>query len=280
MFNSIARVVYKYWKRSLLLGRPCMDVAPVFVNSLPKSGTHLVTSILDSSGVAINSYEHIIERDFCAGGAKGFSQQRDCNYERLRKFLKRVTNGHYMTAHLGFDDFVMVALKDCGMNVVNVIRDPRDLAVSHAFYVLKNKYHFLHKSYKQMESFDDCLMASIVGIKESSGVGLESIDVRLDYYKDWLLANDVLTLRFEHIVGEKGGASIETFRDEVGRLLVHIGVAPSRVNWDHLEENFWGTKSNTFRKGKIGDWKNHFKVEHEEAFYLVAGNMLLTYGYE
>lgn len=39
-------------------------------------------------------------------------------------------------------------------------------------------------------------------------------------------------------------------------------------------------RSTTFRKGQIGDWQNHFKDEHKQAFKEVAGETLINLGYE
>ena len=35
----------------------------------------------------------------------------------------------------------------------------------------------------------------------------------------------------------------------------------------------------TFRKGEIGDWRNHFAPEHEQAYLASAGEHLAAYGY-
>jgi hypothetical protein len=42
----------------------------------------------------------------------------------------------------------------------------------------------------------------------------------------------------------------------------------------------WSVTSPTFRKGTIGDWRNHFEPEHKTAFRELAGQALIELGYE
>ena len=42
----------------------------------------------------------------------------------------------------------------------------------------------------------------------------------------------------------------------------------------------WSQDSSTFRKGTIGDWRNHFTEEHKAAFKEVAEAELIKLGYE
>jgi hypothetical protein len=42
----------------------------------------------------------------------------------------------------------------------------------------------------------------------------------------------------------------------------------------------YGKGSLTFRKGRTGDWQNHFTEAHKNAFKAVAGDALIELGYE
>ncbi|WP_446348093.1 sulfotransferase domain-containing protein [Coleofasciculus sp. F4-SAH-05] len=46
-----------------------------------------------------------------------------------------------------------------------------------------------------------------------------------------------------------------------------------------MAKNVFYKKSRTFRKGTIGDWRNHFTNEHKQAFKDVCGDILIKMGY-
>ncbi|WP_408006224.1 sulfotransferase domain-containing protein [Pseudalkalibacillus sp. A8] len=68
------------------------------------------------------------------------------------------------------------------------------------------------------------------------------------------------------IVGFLYGSSLDT---DTKSLLV-----------EQMIKNVNPSKSITFRKGLIGDWKNEFDLEVTNAFKEVAGSLLIELGYE
>jgi hypothetical protein len=160
-----------------------------------------------------------------------------------------------------------------------LLRDPRDVAVSHVHYVTDMQPNHIHHAYyrDELHSFDERLQVSILG-KPDSDLDFPNIYERFAPYLGWLERPQVLVLRFEDF--------IKYPRETIGRTLDHATgrgfplrksqAEAIRVLGEHLNP----TRSPTFRSGKAGGWREAFSPENKRLFKEVAGEMLLTLGYE
>jgi hypothetical protein len=55
---------------------------------------------------------------------------------------------------------------------------------------------------------------------------------------------------------------------------------PRQLILESLESSINPRRSPTFRSGKTGEWKKHFTKEHKRIFKEVAGDLLVSLGYE
>jgi hypothetical protein len=88
-----------------------------------------------------------------------------------------------------------------------------------------------------------------------------------------------MMVKFEDLVGPRGGGSAETQKRTVERVARHVGLEPEERMMRTVEENIFGV-SNTFRKGQIGGWREEFSEEHARAAREIAGPLLVKLGYE
>jgi hypothetical protein len=187
-----------------------------------------------------------------------------------------------MTAHFPARPQLTSILGELDYKNVVIFRDPRDTAVSAAFFITGLKRHFLHERFnRDLKTMEDRIMAAITGLPpDATGRRLPSIARRVARYKSWLYEPDTYICRFENLVGIHGGGSEEQQRNEIKGIARHIGRELVPGQMDTVIAKTWSRTSATFRKGAIGDWRNHFTEEHKAAFKEVAGRELMELGYE
>ena len=96
----------------------------------------------------------------------------------------------------------------------------------------------------------------------------------------WIGGPGVHVCRFEDLVGERGGGSAERQLLAIEAIGEHIQRPLGRDQAKAIATRTWSQKSSTFRKGVIGDWRNHFTDEHRRVFKDEAGKELVQLGYE
>ena len=105
-----------------------------------------------------------------------------------------------------------------------------------------------------------------------------------DYYKSFLpfiYSKNCVTVRFEDLVGERGGGSAERQAKVIWQIAAHVGKNITLEQSQAIgKEMFGGT--GTFREGTIDGWKKHFTPAVKQAFKNVPGanELLIALGYE
>ena len=90
----------------------------------------------------------------------------------------------------------------------------------------------------------------------------------------------VLTIRFEDLVGSKGGGSdVLQARcvTDIARFL-GIDIAAEMVN--EICNVIWEAKGRTFRKGQIGTWREVLTQEMLAVYYATARDITRKWGYD
>lgn len=248
----------------------------VFANSQPKSGTHLLTAVLANLPDMLHNGTHY-------SWGRYADRTGTIDWVRLGAALRRVRDGQFVSGHLPGDEQAKRLLAHLGFRVLMIHRDPRDVVVSDVFYMLKRDHHPHHHRFANvLQSFDERLRYSIAGWDaDEHGPGRPSIGTRIDHYAPWWEdPGHAYTCRFEELIGPRGGGSVE-------QQLAHIrGIAdyldrPLRDDQvEQIADRAFSARSATFRKGRIGDWTNHFTDEHRRLFKAVASEQLIRLGYE
>jgi len=160
-----------------------------------------------------------------------------------------------------------------------ILRDPRDVAVSLVYYVTEmEKNHPLHQYYSStLRSFDERLLASIQGV-DLPHLRSHDIGRRMEAYMGWLAHPDVHFIRFENLIEDRRSA-LEAITDHFLRRVETLSASRGKIV-EALDLSIDPSRSPTFRSGKTGEWKKHFKEEHKRAFKDVAGDLLIKLEYE
>ncbi len=241
--------------------------------SFPKSGTHLLDQILlGFSKVApfakrLHSFYAEYEGET---GRKRVPEQALAWLDSLRPL-------DVASAHLFARPEAAARATSGGFVPYFIFRDPRDVVVSHVFYVTDMEARHVHHDYYQsLPDFDARLKVSILG-RPDAGIEFPDIAARFAPYLGWLDHPEVLTIHFEDLIHERT-ATLTRIMDH---LLARAPIpAPRERILDALETAINPSKSPTFRSGKTGEWKKYFKEEHKRVFKEVAGDLLVKLGYE
>lgn len=276
--SLVRRAVYQSEKRMqrrrfASLSAP-IDGWPTLLGiSFPKSGTHLLDQILlgFSKVAPFSTRLHSFYAEY-----EGDSGRRRSMPATLA-WINSLGPLDVASAHLFAAPEIVQRVASNAFVPYFIYRDPRDVAVSHVFYVTEMEpRHVHHEYYAGLPDFDARLKTSILGRPE---IDLEfpNIAGRFAPYMGWLDQPQVLKLQFEELVNERSRA--------LGRILDHFldGVplaTPRGQIIECLETAINPKRSPTFRSGKTGEWKKYFSPEHKALFKAVSGEMLVKLGYE
>jgi hypothetical protein len=272
---------YRIYARSLFF----LPEPHIFVDSMPKTGTHLLTNILKNLPKTMMSGIHIPHWQCHDGPAKrGLIHEFVPDRTKFEEFLSRANAGQIVTAHFPWRAEIAETLHDKGYAVVFNIRDPRDLLVSQLKYVVGLRRHYLQERMTtEFANDDERLMALIVGAPprtENETAPIQPFSERIGQFVGWLGCPRVYVSRFETLVGPRGGGDAQAQRREIAGVAAHVGRPLDDPALDALIDRVAKRGSFTFRRGVIGDWRNHFKEEHKAAFKQQAGQALIDLGYE
>jgi hypothetical protein len=274
-----AKLVRRWLRRlrqSARYGHLSLQDAPVlFANSFPKSGTHLLTQVLqgfprfsptvDSGLPAIVTFQGDTGRPRSSG--------------EIIHDLQRLLPGDIAYGHLHALPEVADFLSQAGMAAYFILRDPRDVVISHVHYVTEMEPgHIHHRYYTQaLHSFNERLRTSILGIPDPA-IPFPDICQRFLPYLGWIDCTLVLTLRYEDFLENRSEALGRVYDQAVQRGLPALTSREEATRL--LESSIDPKRSPTFRSGKAGGWRTQFSPENKQLFKDIAGDLLVQLGYE
>lgn len=241
--------------------------------SFPKSGTHLLDQILlgFSKVAPFSTRLHSFYAEY-----EGESGRKRTEAE-TRAWLDSLRPLDVTSAHLFATPEAVKRVASPDFVPYFIFRDPRDVVVSHVFYVTDMEpSHVHHAYYQSLTDFNARLRVSILG-QPDAGVEFPDIAGRFAPYLGWLDQAWVLKIHFEDLVNDRPA--------ELARILDHFLkrvplATPRETILGYLEAAINPQRSPTFRSGKTGEWRKYFTEEHKRIFKEVAGDLLIKLGYE
>ena len=249
------------------------DAPPIFGNSKPKSGSHLLLQILNGF-TKIMPYKYVEAEPVRTIEKEG---RRKTEAEILSE-LKRIPPGVVGWGYVEASPENVAFL--CQPSRVNyfMYRDPRDMLVSQVFFATDmHEEHGMHEFYKSLPDFGERLKVAITCIDRD---GLYMVGVRQRYAAvfEWLEQEHVMCIRFEDLIHNRD-ATLDAMLDEVESVGYKIPT-PRETALSILVKAIQPKKSRTFRSGKTGGWREHFTEEYKDLFKDVTGDLLVKLGYE
>jgi Sulfotransferase domain len=258
------------YRRLTLAGVPVL-----LANSFPKSGTHLLTQVLQGFPVIGPAVDSGLPAIVTYEGNSGRQRQA----AEILVDLQRLKAGDLAYGHIHALPEAVRFLCRPGYAAYFILRDPRDVVVSHVHYVTEMEPNHIHHRYycQELHTFDERLAVSILGRPDDS-IPFPNVQARFEPYLGWLDHPEVLVLHFEDFIQRQ--------QLTLGRVLDHAvqrgfplqASRPEAIQT--LADSIDPQRSPTFRSGKVGGWRDQFSAENKRLFKQVAGDLLLRLGYE
>lgn len=205
---------------------------PIFLNSLPKSGTHLLSkAVMGIPNIAHSGY-HLDRKTIAQFVDEGvdypFEGRDDMHIPRdfpwIEKLLQAVQPGQYITSHMLYNPPMYNLLKNMNFKIILMMRDPRDVVVSWADFMKKEETHLLFPFLSQKD-LDFRITIGIRGAtKEITGIirqpsiseliighfewvtqpGPFLVKVEDLGHFEWVTRAGTFLVKFEDLIGEKG----------------------------------------------------------------------------
>lgn len=249
------------------------EAPPIFGNSKPKSGSHLLLQILNGF-TQIMPYKYVevepVRTITKAGRRKSESDILDD--------LKRAPNGVIGWGYVDATKENVSFLTAAGRVNYFIYRDPRDMLISQVFFATDmHEEHGMHAYYNSLPDFNTRLNIAITGI-DKDGLYMVSVKQRYEGVFEWLGQKNVMCLRFEDLINDRD-VTLNSMLNEIEKTGYKIPT-PRAKAIAVLVEAIQPKKSHTFRSGKTGGWKTYFTDEHKKLFKEIAGDLVMRLGYE
>ncbi|GJQ35451.1 MAG: hypothetical protein JETCAE01_14610 [Anaerolineaceae bacterium] len=249
------------------------EAPPIFGNSKPKSGSHLLLQILNGF-TRIMPYKYVEAEPVRTITKDGRRKTEEEILDELIRIPRGVIGWGYVDATPENASFLTAS----GRVNFFIYRDPRDMLVSQVFFATDmHEEHGMHEYYNSLPDFNARLNVAITGI-EKGGLKMVSVKQRYEGVFQWLEQKNVMSLRFEDLINNRD-ATLLAMLDEVEKTGYKIPTQREKA-LQILVDAIQPKKSHTFRSGKTGGWKEHFNKEHKKLFKDVAGDLLVKLRYE
>jgi tetratricopeptide (TPR) repeat protein len=246
--------------------QPMMLSSPVVACSVPKSGTILLRNILKSilgDNLVIPSNSFI----------------RPLATAEYLLALPSLTNRVYV-GHIWYSEDL--AKKLSSIPKIVLIRDPRDNVISYTNFMDRIAKGGLVEEYWSKKEWDEKLSTMIFGlnIRLRWKTYPSVFNSYLNHALKWAGPN-TLIVRYEDIIGTRFGGNDKTVIKTMKSIMDFIGVQIDEETLaGRIAQGSDPSKSDTFRFGGKGNWRQEFKPHHVTQMKAVAPTLVSTLGYE
>lgn len=277
--KNTARLGRRFYRRACKRfqsgGSDLMHTPRLFSNSFPKSGTHWLTQVMQGLPAVSSAVDSGLSAVITFEGDSG----RERPDAEILRDLNRFLPGDTGYGHLHARPAIMERLTQPDWCTFFILRDPRDIVVSHVFYVTEMEPNHVHHDYyaHTLHTFDERLRTSILG-RPDVDHPFPNIRERFLPYLGWMNQSSVLSLRYEEAIAHP--------QQTIGSILDHavsrglVLTCPRDLAVDKLLSGMDPSRSPTFRQGKSGGWRTHFTPEMTQVFKDTTGDLLVQLGYE
>jgi hypothetical protein len=265
----------------------------VFANSVQKSGTHLLLQLLALLGVPRyprwrldpewtrerSVGKRLLMRPPGVGRPIPIGQGVDASSWWIERLAAAMPEPSSLLGHASWSPELAALLDEVGLRTICIVRDPRDVVVSYAHFVVKiGKDKITRRpEHKALMALPDHAARLRVMIEGNEGTA--SVPSRFRAFLPWRSQPGVLVLRFEDLVGAAGGGDDAAQRRDVARVAQFLGSPRSDDEIAHVGRSVWGGTP-TFRKGQIGQWREELTPELLALAHREMDGLLVELGYE
>lgn len=229
---------------------------PLFIISIPKSGTHLLYKLAEVLGYA----QGVVHEEFPVPGQWYCVEYSNSHTVARDFFVDTVRRSPFGNRHHAF----------ASAPAVFIYRHPLDVLVSEAnYYHREGKTAFA--GYLSPLSFEQ----RIHRLLDDPWL-LGSIRDRIAGFAPWLDFPNVIPVSFEELVGAEGGGS----REDQMRLIWSLQLKLQVPGAPHdFADRVFDRDSPTFYQGRIGAWRASLSEDHLARFRALNQDFMEAFGY-
>jgi hypothetical protein len=255
----------------------------VLVNTLPKSGTHLL-----SKAVELLGYREHFDHPDTAAATPMFLNYRETknsvekqNFSLLatetmipigtlvpfqvavpmvRQWLAAIAPSRYILGHITWTADLAPLLAELKFRHIAIIRDPRAVVASLLAFILDTrgmpKPHFLEADFKKLSRLEQLDLLLNGGYAPEAGLQIQSFAQVYRAMLAWQHEPNCLLVRFEDLIGEQGGGDEQRQQQTMVKIAQHLNcpvTAPMPT--------VYNPSARTFRQGKIDSWKDSLAAD-------------------
>ncbi len=174
----------------------------------------------------------------------------------LNKTLS-INDNQYLSGHAAYSEQLDHLVRSKGLKMLQIYRDPRAVLVSWAKYVVEeeNSWYTFHDFFKAMDLRKR--IRFLIQGGDINGIYYSSFREVIERSGGWINSDNVVVVKFEDLVGSKGGGSDEIQREAISKILKHVGKELQGNELDKVQTNLFGG-THTFRGGQIDGWIRDF----------------------
>ncbi len=239
---------------------------PVVVNSLPKSGTHLLLQMARA-----------IPHTRYLGGfvAHAWSVTlRERPPAAIRRRLARLLAGEVVGAHIRHHPDTAAWFRIHPAIHLFIHRDPRDVVLSEEAYLTgMAPWHRLHRVLRRVPDREERLRLLIEGIP---GI-YPDIGARVRGFTAWLEEEGVIGVRYEDLQGPDRRQAIHRIAERIVARAPAYG--PVAELAERMERAIDPQRSHTFREGGTEKWRRRLSADLLRRIMDLAGDEIRRLGY-
>lgn len=253
------------------------DRPPFLINAFPKSGTHLVAQICRplaepnptfAARVGMRPLRYIATHGYGGWGTRFRSMKS------VIEDLELLEQNQFGAGHLAAVEDVISWFRERRASMIFVYRDLRDIAVSETYHIeapAEWLYHPFKKKINRLQDHQERLRAVISGYD-----GYPGLRFRWEQYAAWLDFEWVLPVRFRDARLEPE----QTAQAILGYLEWRTGIHYDDGFVELMVKSITPSGSPTFRKGRVGDWREEFDEETRELANVAFGDWTVGLGFD
>ena len=224
---------------------------PILVNSLPKSGTHLMMQIAEALPGARQYGSFIAQRPSWAAWTRDTAQ--------IEARIARIAPGEVLGAHLHHSPRIARALARRNVLHLFIYRDPRAVLVSEVQYLAQvARWNALHKRFAEARDFNAQIDLAIAG---DGSAALPDMALRYGPYLAWVDAPGVLAVRYEDLICPKRRPLV--LRDVLARHGERCGLSHDPRHLARLAEAILPEQSHTYTGRDPERWRRKLSPVQE-----------------
>lgn len=186
----------------------------------------------------------------------------------LREYLHGASG--YVSGHAAFSSHYSAILQSEQYKTIQVVRHPCAVLASWANYIAEPGYYWrdAQRVFSRMSPQERVRLMLYGGV-------LNETDTRFYYrgfrevwkqVQGWVESDDVLTVKYEDLVGSRGGGDDELQKSTICKMMLHVGMDVNDGEIKQIAENLYGG-THTFRQGNIEGWRKLIDANLEGQVY-------------